>query len=522
MAERVVELLPVLTWIALAAGTVFRLGRYADNRSLWLDESFLAINLTGRSWSELFGSLDYLQTAPAGFLVAVKSSVWLLGDGEFALRLVPLVSSILALFLFHAVVRRVLPPVAALFALVLFASSPVLLYQSSELKQYSSDVAVSLLIVWLTLRAEAGKPGWRTLMPLVLVAPIAVFFAFPVIIVLGAAYTALATQALRRRDRGEAIRVTLLAGTWLLSFGAMYAIASSNVGATSAALFPGEATHGSFKPAQVVQALWSTFVNPGGFEDGTNALAVLLFVVGLLWFTRRRELEHLALFGTPFALAGLAALLDKYPLGGRFSLYLVPLLLVLVAAGAALVVSDSRSPHVAAVLVAVFVAGPPVARACADLLSPPVREEIKPLLHSLARDWRAGDSLYVFRNSQYALRYYSTCESCDPPGSTFPWPTRLAPSPPRGEQFAPALTSIPPTVVIGAHGRRAAEIVADLDLLPAEGRIWLLFSHVTEFSGVNEEVLIIDAIEKRGRLVEKRTETGGTLYLYELREPGSR
>ncbi len=516
-ATRIASILPTLTWLVLAAGTVLRLGRYLDNRSLWLDESFLAVNVTGRSWSDLFGTLDFLQTAPVGFLLAVKSAVRLFGDGELSLRLVPLASSIAALVLFQAVARRVLPPLAALLALVLFASSPVLLYQSSELKQYSSDVAVALLLVWLALRAEREGSGWRALLPLALVGPVAVWFSFPAIIVLGAASATIAVRAVHRGDRRRTVAVTALAAMWLASFGAVYAVASSNVGAASEALFSGEGTHGGFKPADVVHGLWSTFVDPGGFRDGTNALAVLLALAGLLWFARRREIERLVLLGLPVVLAVLAAFLDKYPLGGRFSLFLVPFLFAFVAAGVALASEDSRSPATTAMLLTLFIVAPPVARAAADLVRPPSREDVKPLLRTLVHDWRAGDALYVFRNTQYALRYYATCKECDPPGSSFPWPTRLAPSPPAGEEFAPALESAPPTVVVGAQGRPATEIAADLDLLPATGRVWFLFSHVTRFQGVSEDVLLLSAVEKRGRLLEKRTETGASLYLYELR-----
>lgn len=511
--------MPTLTWLVVAAGTILRLGRYLDNRSLWLDESFLAINVDGKSWSQLFGTLDFLQTAPVGFLLAVKSAVRLFGDGELALRLVPFVSSIAALVLFRAVARRVLPAPAALFALVLFACSPVLLYQSSELKQYSSDVAVALLLVWLALRAERGGPGWRGLLPLALVAPVAVWFSFPAIIVLGAAYATIAVRALRRGERKLAVMVTALAATWLASFGAVYLVASSNVGAVSSALFAGEGGHGGFKPADIVHGLWSTFVDPGGFQDGTNALAVLLAVVGVLWLVRRGE--HLVLIVVPVVLAVLAALLDAYPLGGRFSLFLVPFLFVLVAAGAGLATAESRSPAITAILLFLFVAVPPVARAGADLLRPPSRENLKPLLRTLVAGWRAGDSLYVFRNTQYTLRYYATCKDCDPSGSSFPWPTRLAPAPPAGEEFAPALESVPPTVVVGVQGQPATEIPADLARLPATGRVWFLFSHVTQFQGVDEEVLLLSAVEKRGRLLEKRTETGASLYLYELREGAS-
>ncbi|HEX6657590.1 MAG TPA: hypothetical protein VF065_05885, partial [Ilumatobacter sp.] len=89
-----------LIWVVVAVGVVLRIARFLDNRSLWLDEAFLAINLTEKSFSELFGRLEFLQSAPVGFLLAQKSVITLLGDSEYSMRLIPLLASIASLILF--------------------------------------------------------------------------------------------------------------------------------------------------------------------------------------------------------------------------------------------------------------------------------------------------------------------------------------------------------------------------------------------------------------------------------------
>jgi hypothetical protein len=45
-------------------GIILRLIQYGINRSLWLDESLLALNIVNKSLSELLRPLDYNQIAP--------------------------------------------------------------------------------------------------------------------------------------------------------------------------------------------------------------------------------------------------------------------------------------------------------------------------------------------------------------------------------------------------------------------------------------------------------------------------
>ena len=62
------------------------------------DEAMIALNIERRSYAELFGTLDFNQAAPLGFLWLEKAAVQLLGPSELALRLWPLLAGIAALF----------------------------------------------------------------------------------------------------------------------------------------------------------------------------------------------------------------------------------------------------------------------------------------------------------------------------------------------------------------------------------------------------------------------------------------
>ncbi|MCH8242668.1 MAG: glycosyltransferase family 39 protein, partial [Planctomycetes bacterium] len=144
-------LVATLVVILLAIG--LRTTHYTGNPSMWFDELAIARNVADRSLVELiFEPLDHRQVAPVGFLVAVKISTMLLGSSEFAFRFVPWVSALLAPILFWLVARRFVRGVSLITGLLLFAISPAQTWFSGNCKQYSSDITIALLLVWLAMR----------------------------------------------------------------------------------------------------------------------------------------------------------------------------------------------------------------------------------------------------------------------------------------------------------------------------------------------------------------------------------
>jgi uncharacterized membrane protein len=93
------------------------------------------------------------QTSPLAFLIVEKLVTQIFGSSEYALRFFPLVCSIVSLFLFYNITKRLLSPRGISLALTLFAVSWPLIYYSSELKQYSSDVTVALSLYSVALYA---------------------------------------------------------------------------------------------------------------------------------------------------------------------------------------------------------------------------------------------------------------------------------------------------------------------------------------------------------------------------------
>ena len=138
---------------------VLRLRQYLFDRSLWLDECLLALNILRRSPAQLLRTLDIYQVAPYGFLLLEKMAVRYLGTGEMALRLFPFLFGVGSIFLFVAVARRFVELPAVPIGVGLFSLCGPLIYYSSEVKQYSGDVAVALLLYLLAGSLIRGRVG---------------------------------------------------------------------------------------------------------------------------------------------------------------------------------------------------------------------------------------------------------------------------------------------------------------------------------------------------------------------------
>lgn len=133
-------------WTIIVFGALLRLTQFLSNRSLWLDEAKLALNIVNRSFVQLCKPLDYGQGAPIGFLMLERSALHLFGSGEYALRLFPFLAGMISLLLFYQLAKQSVPTGAVPIPPGLFATSAPLIYYSSEVKQYSGDVAIALLL----------------------------------------------------------------------------------------------------------------------------------------------------------------------------------------------------------------------------------------------------------------------------------------------------------------------------------------------------------------------------------------
>jgi hypothetical protein len=491
-----------LAWSAVGLGCLLRLVQYGLNRSLWMDEAYLALNILHRSWAGLFQTLDNHQGAPVIFLLLEKSAVHLLGSSEYALRLLPLLAGLASLFLFYNLAGKAITGMAVPLAMGLYAISPSLIYYSSELKQYSCDAAIAILLYCLAIEGSAGK--WKPLRValLGLVGSVAIWASHPATFMLAGIGATLAVVLVAQKNWSKLARISPAFLMWTASLGACYWIMLRHLAQDSVLLDYWKENFMPLPPRSVSDLKWfaDSFF---GFFGGTAGLefaglAAFVFLVGCISMYGRNR-ERLFLLLSPVLPTLLASGVHKYPFGGRLALFLMPAALLLMAEGAAQICNAAQAQLrvVGMVLIGLLFFDPGIyvlhhlAKPHTEIVRPGVMlpEEIKPIRAYLRTHEKPGDLVYVFTESQPAWRYYT---ERDP---SFP-----------GDN-----------VVMGAgSGSDLQNYTPDLDRLRGH-RVWIVLSH-THGTGAGEAQEIefyLDVLG--GEKINSFTSAGAATYLYDLR-----
>jgi hypothetical protein len=366
-------------WVPLAVliGLAVRACHFLRCPAVWHDEAALVVNVLGLSFGEMLGPLLHAEAAPPLFLVLERAAVLALGDGEYALRLLPFLASCLALVLFALMCRRVLGPLSAALAVGLFAVSDRMLFHACEAKPYAVDVLVAVAAAWWFVRTE-GWPLWKRCVPAALAAPLAVWVSFPACFVAGGLIVGLFPAALRSGWGGRFALTALTLSVGIafvaLALGPVAAQRCDAMDSCWTAHFP-DWSRPWFVPAwAILQTLevCRYCAMPLG-----QVLAVLAgFGVAVLW-ARPGGRDLVAVLLVPLALALAASFLHKYPYGGmRVEAFATPALCLLAAAGARNVVPRlARKSRAGAVAVCLLALVPPVVLTAYRVVEPWPRAE---------------------------------------------------------------------------------------------------------------------------------------------------
>ncbi len=470
---------PWLVALLVLVGAALRVRLWLAARSFWSDEAMLALGISGRPVSDLFGALPYDQAAPPGFLLLVRACDALFGASERSLRAVTMALGVLSLPLLASVARRLLSGPATLFALAAFAILEPLLYFSNELKPYGVDVFVALAILRGALGALERPVSTSRGTAYAALGALLVWVSYPALFGVGAVALVLAARAARQRDVGRLSRVVVVASLWAASFAALYVVTATKTASSdylrdfwrhARAPLPTSSKALSW----YVTTFFEVFKDPVGFLQ--PALAAAAALVGLVAIGRR-ACAFLGLLVVPAALALLASNLVGYPFASRLILFLVPSMLLLVAAGLDELRRIPGRPVWFAVAAGVLLFQPAVA-AFSQARYPRGREEVRPVLRDLVTRVRPGDAVYVYEYGHPQVEWYAAHGFALPEGVEV---LRAAATP---DALAPA-----------GSPKRFSSPVSLRDTLaggaakPSRARVWALFTHVITWKGVDEEAV---------------------------------
>jgi hypothetical protein len=347
-----------LTLVAVLIGVILRIWGYADDRGLYTDERLLLGNLVNLPVFDLHTRLTRDQMAPPAFLIVERMLVRLPGDYVQAARSFSLVCGVASMFLFPFVCRRFLLPHAVPIAVGLFALSDWLIYYSSEMKQYSCDLALTLVALLLAAgpapvgpsappsgASTGGSLSYRRILALGIFGAIGVWFSHPLALVLGGIGTYLLVVAALSRDRRAVLAVMGMGLAWAVSFAACFWVSHRIL---STERFIWTWWDFAFLPlpprslADLRRDFWqivNVFDSPSDVKTPlgmipTAMLALALAAVGSVSLFRRWP-GGLYLLTAPLAFALAASALHQYPFHGRLLLFLVPSVQMLVSQGVA-------------------------------------------------------------------------------------------------------------------------------------------------------------------------------------------
>ncbi len=493
-----------LPWYIIGLGIFFRLYQYLCNRSLWRDEAKLALMILDSRLSDFLGPVS--KPPPPGFLIVEKVNTILLGNSEYALRLFPLVSGIIALFAFYYVIKRLLDKRIVPVALILFCCTYSLIYFSTELKQYSSDVAAALVLYSLAFHLYERKFDLIGTLLIALVGAVLIWFSHPSVFILGGIGLTLMVSSLLRKEWKAFFRVTAASLVWLASFAAIYFLILRHL--TSNELLQSYWSKQHFAPlvpASISDFKWyvDSLIEIFGNKYLMNlAYPVLWAVVSLvgcisLIFKKR---EGFFLLITPIFLTLIASSLHKYPFSERLLLFITPAVVIFLSVGLWEIVGAKKGKPITTVIanfVGVLLIGLLFFSSFFvgnDYFFKPItREEIKPVLVYIKEHQREGDIVYIYYGARDQFLYYAKRYEFDI--SRYYTDTMIRENPP--------LYAFKYRIVLGHK------------------RVWILFSHVyNEKKRAEVEQLYLNLVKSRGREIDFHEEIGSFVYLFEFSNRG--
>ncbi|MBE7385323.1 MAG: glycosyltransferase family 39 protein [Leptolyngbya sp. SIO1E4] len=520
-------------FIVALASTV-RIIQYCFNRSLWADESVLALNIVNRSYGELLQPLDYDQGAPFGFLILAKFATQLLGDNEYALRLFPLIGGIATLIIFYSIARHYLQGSSILIALTLIGFLDPVVYFSTEVKQYSTDATIALICFWLAVQVPLKQPPFKVFL-LAATGALLIWCSHPAIFVLAGVTFSLLLRGWGRieasPDRNQKdikkgflgshfrkffglIKQQILTrknliiyASWFISFLLFYLISIQGLSANEAlqeSWRSKEAYPDSYNPILFliwfIDRLGRVFHSTLEFPAYADGVAIAAFVIGCISLFKRRRSEFLTLFSPIFATL-FAAYLQKYPFHGRLVFFLTPFFVILVAAGIDQLLKV-RNPYLKSLslLMAVFLLSQPLLETLPLFYQPKLRGDIKPVIEYVQRHQKSGDVLYIFQRGIRQFEFYA-----DRYGYA-------------AGDYIVGIEDLDDIDGSEVSEQERIRYQHDLDQLRGNPRVWVLFSH----AWVEEEnALMATYLDCLGQRKDTFQAVGAFVYLYDLSDPSA-
>jgi len=512
--------------LLILLGIILRLSNYIYNRSLWVDEAWVANDILTRTFKEIFlNKVNYVglpAIPPAGFLLIEKSLVNIGGNSEYVLRLFPFLCGALAVILYWALLKKWTSQITAVMALSLFIFTGSLINYSAQCKQYSGEVMVAIVLYLAAVYFQAKAASTGRVLIFALIGMIGMYISHTAIFILGGiaiTQTLFLFNSEERKVRWGYLFTYIL---WAACFILIYVVylkvmVDKN---TPMGKFCINSTLTHFMPSGGIFSLggweWIWKNTLDCFQDPLGVspilLALSMFLLGAIGIFKIDKRIFLMLV-LPMVLMIVASGLRKYPFYGRFLLFLVPAALLFMAQAISMITSRGKIGLVLGVFIFLVLMGEPFKSAMTNEIAPQGREEMRPIVDYLFKHQFLGDSLIMNNSAQNPYMYYLTYYH----PYFFPHKQGYFLD---GSEKDSIILILNPTESQGiifpwTHLHRVKNVLKQGPHRFKE-RTWVILSHL-----YNEETkqFIKGCFDDRGIMLQDFESPGVSLYLYELYAP---
>jgi hypothetical protein len=295
-------------------GLTLVLGLYGIERSLWLDEAWVANSVNAPTLGGMFHYPNWLQTSPPVFLLLSRVAIHLFGLSTVVLRSVPLLISLVAVWAMLGAARRVVSPPFAVLATAVLAFHPTVVEYFKSFKQYGGEVAATGLVLWAAVtylqQPDLNQAKRKQFYVLLSVTVVAMTLSYPTVLLLPGLIVVVALGDRRRAVALAGISGVVLAVLyWLL-------------------------VRPNYTPA--LRAYWmgdpQAWLTPG-MMAAVAFCAVVAARIAISPYADQRDRVSILLL-TPCVLLFASELLGWYPASPRTQLFVRPCFLLLLAISA--------------------------------------------------------------------------------------------------------------------------------------------------------------------------------------------
>lgn len=482
-------------WLTILLGIFIRFRQYLFNRSLWLDEAFLALNILKLNYIELLTPLLHGQAAPPFFLLLTKLFTEIAGYSEYVLRFLPFICGAISLILFYPLASYFLHKKVIPIAVGLLSFSYYAIYYSAEFKQYSVDLLITVLLILFAFKLNESKYTRRHLMYFGGLAILSNWFSHASVFVLAGVGLALLYKILFENEKFDKNKIKISHLRELIAIG----ILSITSFALHYFLIIRPVPKGHFyefwakgfmpfPPLGFSEIKWylSNGINilkhPLGFNY-LYGIAFIFVIIGIGNFWKRKEKLYFNLLILPIIILMIASALHIYPINGRLILFILPIIYLFISEGIFQFIKYFY-PHkrIVALSIVIFLLLYPVFNGMSYLIRPILREEIKPIIQYCLENKKEDDKIYVYYGAKTAFEYYTWSRELD-----------ILPS-------------------VDNNRENPEEYIKDLEETKGQGRVWFIFSHMVK----DEETLYLTYLGHIAQKLDSFESKGAGAYLYNL------